>query len=74
MSGMRFLSSEMATFEQMSTKAVAKPMLMPLSADVVVPSVGHMPSSSTKVGFSLIRPFKKTLKLFIVYLCFRVLQ
>ena len=35
---------------------VASPMLIPLTADVVVAKVGHIPRRRTNVGFSLIRP------------------
>jgi hypothetical protein len=64
-SGIRFLISEITTFEQISTNMVASPIPMPLIADEVVPNVGHIPSRSTNVGFSLIIPFIITLKLFI---------
>ena len=57
LSGMTLLRSEITMFDIISTKVVAKPMLIPLMADVVVASVGHIPSTSTHVGFSLIRPF-----------------
>ena len=53
----RIIRSEMTMFDIISTNVVAKPMLIPLMADVVVAKVGHMPSISTHVGFSLIRPF-----------------
>ena len=53
LSGMRFLRSEITTFEQTSTKSVAKPMDIPLTALVVVASVGHIPRTNAKVGFSL---------------------
>jgi hypothetical protein len=43
-------------FEQINTAMVAKPMLIPLIADEVVPNVGHIPRSNTNVGFSFIRP------------------
>lgn len=36
-------------------------MPMPFMPDVVMASVGHMPSISTNVGFSQIRPFSRTL-------------
>ena len=61
-SGTSFLMAEMAALEQMSTKAVAKPMLMPLMAEEVVASVGHMPRRRAKVGFSVIIPFLMTLR------------
>ena len=49
--------SEMTTLEQISTNIVARPIDIPLMALVVVASVGHIPSISTKVGFSLVMPF-----------------
>ena len=61
MSGMKLLMSEMMRLEKMSTAMVANPIDMPLRALEVVPSVGHMPRSSTKVGFSLTSPFQNTL-------------
>jgi hypothetical protein len=65
MSGIRFFIKEITTFEQINTNMVASPMPIPLIADDVVPNVGHIPSRSTNVGFSLIIPFIITLKLFI---------
>jgi hypothetical protein len=43
---------EMMMFEKISTAIVAKPIIRPFVALVVVASVGHIPSISTKVGFS----------------------
>ena len=51
--------AEMTMFERTSTNVVARPMLMPLMAAVVVASTGHMPRIRTNVGFSLIRPLEK---------------
>ena len=64
-SGIRFLMAEITTLEHISTNIVASPIPIPLMAEEVVPSVGHIPSRSTNVGFSLIIPFIITLKLFI---------
>ena len=61
--GMRTLSGVidfrqlMTTLVQMSTAIVASPIDMPLMAEVVVASVGHIPSIRTNVGFSLTMPF-----------------
>ena len=44
------MMSEIAVLEQMSTNIVASPIASPLSAEVVVASVGHIPRRSTKVG------------------------
>jgi hypothetical protein len=49
----------------MSTNVVARPIDIPLSAEEVVPKVGHMPRRRTKVGFSFIKPFKNTFQLFM---------
>ena len=38
---------------------VVSPIPIPLMADVVIASVGHIPSISTKVGFSLMIPLYK---------------
>jgi hypothetical protein len=62
---MRFLSRAITMFEQMSTNVVANPIDIPLSADEVVPSVGHIPRRRTKVGFSLTRPLRNTFQLFM---------
>ena len=51
------------TLEHISTNIVASPIPVPVMAEEVVPSVGHIPSRSTNVGFSLIIPFIITLKL-----------
>ena len=50
--------SEIAVLEQMSTNIVARPIASPLSAEVVVASVGHIPRRSTKVGFSVAIPLR----------------
>ena len=65
-SGMRFFSAEITVLVHTKTAAVASPILIPLIADVVVASVGHIPNISTKVGFSLINPLKKCFKTFII--------
>jgi hypothetical protein len=41
----------------MSTAIVARPIDIPFMAEVVVASVGHIPSIKTSVGFSLTIPF-----------------
>ena len=64
MSGVRFFINEMTRFEQISTNIVASPIDNPFMALVVVASVGHMPSMSTKVGFSF------TMPLIIIFRCF----
>ena len=58
--------------EQISTNIVARPILMPLMAEEVVPKVGHIPNSNTKVGFSVMIPFKITFRLLIVWTSFLV--
>ncbi len=65
--GMRTLSGvtdfrhEMTKFVQMSTAIVARPIDMPFIADVVVASVGHIPSIRTNVGLSLTMPLRMIL-------------
>ena len=54
--GITFRSSEMITFEQMSTAIEDRPMPKAFEAVVVTASTGHMPMTSTKIGFSRIRP------------------
>ena len=67
LSGIRFFSADITVLEQIRTKVVANPMPRPLMAEVVVPNVGHIPNINTKVGFSLISPFRTILSLFILY-------
>jgi hypothetical protein len=67
---MRLLMQEMMRLEKMSTAIVARPIDIPLMALEVVPSVGHIPRRSTKVGFSLRMPFQRILKYFIFLLSF----
>src|SRR5574344_1425382 len=57
LSGITDLRREMTIFAIISTKAVAKPIQRPFVAEVVVANVGHIPKTSTQVGFSLIKPF-----------------
>ena len=54
--GITFLSSEMIRLLMVSTTAVVRPMPSPFMADVVTARVGHIPSISTNVGFSLMIP------------------
>ncbi len=54
----------MAMLLRISTNIVASPISIPFRADVVVASVGHMPSTNTNVGFSLISPFVMIDRLF----------
>lgn len=55
-SGIKFFNSEITMFEHIRTNIVANPMLMPLIAELVVASVGHIPSKRTNTGLSLIIP------------------
>lgn len=61
MAGTKFLMAEIAAFEHVSTASVARPIDMPVIADEVVPSVGHMPRTSTKVGLRRTMPSSRTL-------------
>ncbi len=65
LSGTSFLIADMAMLEHTSTPAVASPIDIPFMADPVVPSVGHIPNNSTKVGFSTTRPLYIMRSLFI---------
>jgi len=47
---------EIKRFEKINTTVVESPIPIPLIADVVTASVGHIPSIITKVGFSFTRP------------------
>ena len=53
LSGMIFRSREIIALLSASTTIVVSPMPSPFMAEVVTASVGHMPSISTSVGFSL---------------------
>ena len=59
LSGMYPAISEITTFVNINTNAVAKPIPMPLTAEVVVASAGHIPKTHTKIGFSLRIPLLK---------------
>ncbi len=59
LSGIRSLTAETTIFDINNTNVVASPIPSPLIADDVTPRVGHIPSSSTKTGFSFINPFEK---------------
>ena len=55
-SGIALRSNEIIRFDNASTTVEESPIPIPLIADVVTASVGHIPSVSTRVGFSLIIP------------------
>ena len=56
LSGTRFFIVDITKLLHISTNIVANPIDIPLVADVVVASVGHIPRRSTNVGFSLTMP------------------
>ena len=56
LSGMKRAMAEIVMLERISTIMVARPMPRPLMAEVVVPSVGHIPRTSTNVGLFLTMP------------------
>ena len=51
--------------DRIRTNVVASPIPKPFIAEVVVPNVGHIPKTSTKVGLSLIIPLVIILNLLI---------
>ncbi len=57
LSGIIFLKREINMLLSASTTMVVSPIPRPFTAEVVTASVGHMPSISTNVGFSLTSPF-----------------
>ena len=65
LSGTRFFNNEIAILLNIKTNIVHNPIPIPFIAEVVVPSVGHIPNSKQKVGFSFIMPFITILNLFI---------
>jgi hypothetical protein len=59
LSGITFLVAAITAFDPTSTAVVANPIPTPLIAAVVTASVGQVPSTSLKVGFSFTKPFVK---------------
>ena len=57
LSGTTGAMADITILESTSTNSVARPMLSPSMAEVVVASVGHIPSRRTNVGLSLMSPF-----------------
>jgi hypothetical protein len=57
LSGVRLFIKDTTILEHISTNIVARPIDMPLRAEVVVPNVGHIPRRRTNTGFSFIIPF-----------------
>ena len=80
LSGITLRRAEMAMLLPSSTKVAAAPMPRPLMALVVTASVGQVPSTRRKVGFSVSTPFIKMrprprFSLLMVYLAsFRALR
>ena len=66
LSGIKFLISEITKFDIISTAIVATPIPKPFIADVVVPKVGHIPNTNTKVGLFLRIPLSIICILFIL--------
>ena len=69
--GIRLATKDITRLDITSTKVVASPIPMPLKAEVVTPSVGHIPSRSPNVGFSRKRPLVSILILLMLQ-CFTV--
>ena len=66
LSGMILRSAEIIRLDMISTAVVESPIPSPFEPEVVTASVGHIPSISTSVGFSLIMPlYKRSRYLFI---------
>ena len=55
-SGIIFLSMEISILDMIRTAVVESPIPIPLVAEVVTASVGHIPSMRTNVGFSFTSP------------------
>jgi hypothetical protein len=49
----------MTTFDPIRTNVVAIPIPIPFNAEVEVARVGQVPSTNTRMGFSLKKPFVK---------------
>ena len=63
----------MNTLERIRTKVVASPIPIPFIAEVVVPMVGHIPSTRINVGLSLMMPLAIILSL-LIFRYFEVLS
>ena len=72
LSGIILRSSEIARFEHTSTSVAERPIPMPFIAAVVTANVGQVPSTSRRVGFSLMSPFVKQPK-YLFFICGRLL-
>ena len=65
--GIALRNKEINRLEKINTTVVDNPIPNAFIADVVTASVGHIPSISTKVGFSLINPlYTRSKYLFII--------
>ena len=60
-SGMILRIAEMAIFEQIRTIVAAIPIPIPFTTEVEVASVGQVPRTSLRTGFSLRKPFVSSL-------------
>ena len=58
LSGMILRSREIITLLNANTTVVVRPIPKPFMAEVVTAKVGHIPSISTKVGFSFNKPLR----------------
>ena len=65
-SGTNFLKIDITVFDPIRTNVAASPIPIPFIAAVVTAIVGHMPSTSLNVGFSVNTPFKNTLDIFVL--------
>ena len=61
LSGISLWSAEITMFEHTRTAVAASPMPRPVSTEVEVASVGQVPMTSTRTGFSLIKPLVRML-------------
>ena len=68
LSGIIFLIKEITIFEHIKTTAVESPIPSPFIAELVTASVGHIPITCTKVGFSSMIPFLNIFAEFIFYI------
>ena len=65
---MIFRRAEMAILEQIRTTVAAMPIPKAATTEVEMAKVGQVPSTSTRTGFSLIRPLRKICSLLIFVL------
>src|SRR3989338_7455701 len=68
--GMVFLSMDMSRFDIMSTKVVASPMETALMTELETASMGQVPRTCTKTGFSFHKAFRNASAFLLSFMAF----